>query len=852
MLRKLRNRFLISFLLIAVIFFSVGVQLGNLTMAQNDELTTQSEDRKVRTISLKGSRGQIMDISGIPLAYDQSSYNVEFTRDPSKNTQTDKAYYTDILIKTVKLLEEHDGTIVDTFNIYRQEDGSFKFDFGVTNPEAHASREENWRSNMFVNSKSEPDVIYRDLRTRYRIPEEYTYEQARPLLSIWQEVQLSSYRAYVPVVVAKNVTMEAVAVLEAQSNDLDGISIAESSTRVYPKDDIACHIVGYTGRMVDEATIKEMEAKGYSQDDKIGITGIEATMEQYLTGNSKDRQGQRKVEVNSRGKVITELENTHATQGDNVMLTIDLDLQMVAEDAIEANVKKVYEEQVAQYYETPDKYDDTNAIKSTNRKGATTLDRMNLAQSGALVVMDVHTGDIKAMASYPGYDLNIFEKGLSTADWKALDEDPAKPLFNFAIASKGIPGSIFKMVTAMGGLMEGAITEESTISDEGEYKKDVAEGAIGIGSLPKCWVDPDFDKHQNLTLENALKVSCNYFFFETANRMGIEKLAYWGEQFGLDTKTNVELTGEATGQIGSPDVLYNPDKPVNQQKTSLPKLVRDRILGYLKTYGEERNISYPAELLEETADELVELAANPSTQLGPQIRAILSEKMEIPETMAKRFGWAEEINISLTELKWNSIRTASAGIGAEFTSITPIAVARYVSALVNGGKVYNAHVVDSVIDANGNVVEDMEPEVWATIDAPQEYFDIIKLGMRDAVSAEDGGTATDALKDWKYTSQIGGKTGTGKVTREIDLENNAWFVAFAPYDDPEIAVVSYIPNGWAGLKAIDAAKDVIEYYLDGKAETPDATLPSTNSLVEENPPAETTAPPEETYIPEEE
>ena len=122
-----------------------------------------------------------------------------------------------------------------------------------------------------------------DMRTRYRIPEEYTYEQARKLLSIWQEVQLSSYRAYEPITICSNVDMDTVAAIEAKADQLDGIQVAESAVRVYPKDSVAAHIIGYMGKMVDEDTVKEYQDKGYSSEDKIGVAGIESTMEQYLS-----------------------------------------------------------------------------------------------------------------------------------------------------------------------------------------------------------------------------------------------------------------------------------------------------------------------------------------------------------------------------------------------------------------------------------------------------------------------------------------------------------------------------------------------------------------------------------------
>ncbi len=843
MLKKLRNRFIACFMIIAIVFVIVGVQLGNLTMAQGDDLATQSEERTVRSLTLKGSRGKITDITGIPLAYDEISYNVEFTRDPSKNTTTDRAYYTDVLVQTINMIEQNGGTVIDTFNIVRNDDGSFAFDFGVKNEESKKTREENWRENMFVSTKPEvgADMIYRDLRDRYRIPEEYTYEQARKLLSIWQEVQLSSYKAYVPTVIAKNIPMDTVAIIEANSANLDGIGVAAASTRVYPKDSVAAHIIGNTGRMVDENVIKEMEAKGYSQDDTMGTSGIEATQEAFLTGNSKERQGKREVEVNSKGKVIQELSYTPPTQGNDVMLTINLDMQMALEKYLENNVKKVYDLQLEKYYEAPQEYDESVSLKS--RKGDATLDKINLAKSGAAVVMDVHTGDVLAMANYPSYDLNIFAKGISEADMKALSEDPAAPLFNKAIASKGIPGSIFKMVTGMGGLMEGEITGSDIINDEGEFSVDVAESYVG--TKPACWVRPDFSAHQdNQTITKALSRSCNYFFFEVATRLGIDRLVDWADRFGLMTKTNIELTGEQSGQVGNQSVLYDPNKTIGEQKTAHPKLVRNQILNQLTSYGEDRNVQYDKELLEQTADELVALISLNKYALGPEIRNILYEKMEIPATISQRDGYDTTINQYLTQLMWNATRTALTGIGTDITAVTPIGVARYVSALVNGGYVYDAHIVDSIVDANGNVVQKTEPQVWSKIDAPQEYFDLIKQGMKEVVSAEDGGTAGKSFSEWKYKDQIGGKTGTGKVSKDVDLENNAWFVAFAPYDNPEIAVVSYIPNGLGGNYAIDTAKDIIEYYLDGKNELPTAVQPTANALLNENvaPPKATASP----------
>ena len=402
MFKKLKNRFFVLMAVVLVAFIALGAGLGNLTLTQGGELSTLSEDRKVRELTLKGTRGQITDVTGIPLAYDESSYDIEFLRDPSRNSTTDKAHYTEVLSRAIALIEESGGTTIDTFNIVRNEDGTFSFDFGVTDPEAVKAREENWRKNMYVSATSPPDVLYRDLRTRYRIPEEYTYEQARKLLSIWQEVQLSSDLAYVPVTISEDVSMDTVALIEGQSDTLDGIQVGESSVRVYPKDDVAAHIVGYLGKMTDEDTLEEYEDKGYSRDDLIGAAGIESTMEQYLTGNSTEKQGQRVVEVNSSGKVISERSYTEPTDGYNVRLTIDLQLQQIAEEALKNNIDQVYQEQVEQYNTAkPEDYDQNEDVQAVleSREGNSTLEKMNLAKSGAAVVLDVDTGRVLAMAA---------------------------------------------------------------------------------------------------------------------------------------------------------------------------------------------------------------------------------------------------------------------------------------------------------------------------------------------------------------------------------------------------------------------------------------------------------------------
>jgi penicillin-binding protein 2 len=816
MQNKFKVRFIAAVCLVLVLCLTLVVQAGRLTLSQGDVLSAVSADKILRTVSVDGARGDILDVNGIPLAYDQTSYDVQMLRDPTKNTYTDRAYYTDILQRATSIIESNGGSVIDSFSIVRDDAGNFSFDFGDISAEAAAAREENWRTNMFVSTTAEPSVLYEDLRDRYRIPENMSYEDARGLLSIWQEIQLSSYRAYEPVTIAENVDAITVAELEQYSNVLEGIQVSSSTERVYPKEDVAAHIIGYTGRM-DDSNIDAMLEKGYTQDDTVGVSGVESSMEEYLTGNITGRQGSTTYEVNSLGKAIKEVSSEPATKGDSVMLTIDLPLQMVVEKALEENVNDVYAEQLAAYNEDKEKIDEQLGGRE-----------INLAQSGAMVVMDVKTGDILAMASYPSYDLNLFSGGITEADYQTLLNDPATPLFNKAIASKGIPGSIFKMVTGLAGLEEGMITLDTQISDEGPYNKYIDPDSGEEG--PACWIDPYFDEHKDLTVVTALQKSCNYFFFTVADALGIDLLDEWAEKLGLTVKTGVELPGEVAGQVGGAKTLYDIDSPISSQKTALPTIVYNSIVTYLNNIAEERDVSYSEETISTTATMLVQLADNQTTLNGPEVRQILFEQMDVPTEVSSRKGYDNDISNYISELVWKPNDTVISGIGSGITALTPIAVARYVAALVNGGIVYEPHVVDRILDDDGNVVEEQDPVIYNELNADSSYLSAIKQGMKDVVSGEDG-TASSAFEDWKYKDEIGGKTGTGVVSAGVELEDNAWFVAFAPFDDPEIAVVTYIPNGAAGSNAIPSVKTVIEYYLDKENGVNEYEVPEPNTVL---------------------
>ena len=870
-MRKLfSDRFFMVGVAYALLFVILIGGLFNLQYRDGEQYAEGSVNDLERDLRITGNRGIIMDKNGIPLAYDQNSYEVVFYKDSSlsltgyiddearENKYTNAQMYTDIIRQTISIVEDNGRKSLSSFAIRHDEDGEASFDFSTENEDIKQVRLERWLSNMYIPSRfykagdefygflrnnSESEVyaeyeinnattdeelqdmlateVYDFLRERYGIPEDVSYEEAYKVLSVWQEVQLSSYRSYTPVVIAKDVNMDIVAEIEMRKMDLLGMEIQEDATRIYPKNEVAAHIVGYMGRMLDEDTVMNNLELGYARDDLVGISGIEATMEGELSANLASRTGKRTVEVNSRGKIVAEKSITPPIDGNDIVLTLDLNLQKKLEETLEENIALAYSAQMEKYVSNEEYY--INKMEALGRTSP-----IQFAEVGAAVVMNIQSGAILGMTSYPSFDPNVFTGGLTDAEYQVIRDDTRNPLFNKAIASRAAPGSIFKMVTGIAGLMEEEMGVDDRIPDLG-YKGPWTETIDKDykGTLPSCWVRPYFENHQNVGVADALKNSCNYYFFTIADRLGIKDLNKWADLLGLSSKTNVELLGEMAGQVANENTLYDPTK--NPTGTSL--VVYNAIRKTITDKCDELGIVWEDEVFDNATLELMQLAG--VDEPGPDIRGILKNEIQLTtydilNVPNQRLDGA--IAQYLLELTWSPIETVLTGIGQSVTLLTPIAVCRYVAALVNGGNVYEARLVESIVSPDGQIVEEIRPQLVRTLDIDPEFTKAIKLGMKEVTSLEDGGTAGKYFEGFKYKEEVGGKTGTGQVSL-IDIENNAWFVAFAPYDEPEIAIVVYVKNGLSGGLAAYTAREMIEYYLDRKYdEVQPETVPGSNDL----------------------
>ncbi len=295
--------------------------------------------------------------------------------------------------------------------------------------------------------------------------------------------------AFVPVEVRDNLSWTDVARLEVHMTDLPGISIDVGERRIYPFADAAAHLAGYVGA-VSKTDLAEDDPVLRLPAFKIGKSGIEKLYDKDLRGTA----GAAQIEVNVRGREVRELTRQPGRQGARVMLTIDADLQ-----------RRVQE-------------------------------RLAAVKSASAVIMDVKTGAVYALCSSPSFDPNLFTSGLSAEKWEELLSDPAYPLNNKAISGQYPPGSTFKMITALATLEDGTANKYTTVHCPGYF--------LYGGDKFRCW---KYSGHGHMNLEEALRESCDTYFYKLSSEIGIEKIADMARRFGLGHKTGFELKEENSG-----------------------------------------------------------------------------------------------------------------------------------------------------------------------------------------------------------------------------------------------------------------------------------------------------------------
>ena len=321
--------------------------------------------------------------------------------------------------------------------------------------------------------------------------------------------------------------------------------------------------------------------------------------------------------------------------------------------------------------------------------------------------------------------------------------------------------------------------------------------------------------------------SCNYFYEISARlygETGSNLLYKYAAQMGLTTKTGVQLPGEMRSVVGCQTSLYDPTVSINEQETFVPMLVAASIKKHLKSVGSSYGIDYDEERLDACIKRLMDMALNEhSDAWADAMRPILMAELNMTRDMVYRQAVIGEIWRFLNDIKWGGGLEVQMGIGQSITLLTPVAVARYVASLGNGGTVYNLSVVDSVISPEGDILNQTKPSVFGQLENAYLYLPYIKEGMKGVV--DDQGTAGRSFDRWPHKNDVWAKTGSSQVTIggiKLDLENNGWFVLLTPFKTPaEIAVIVHVPNGLSGAESSSAARDFVSWWMNNKAKSSD-------------------------------
>lgn len=497
---------------VLVVFFAYLYRLLQMQIGQGAEYLAQAEAGTVREQVIEAPRGEIVDRYGRPMASNRSCYNVVL--DGAYLPSGEEA--NEIILSLTALMDECGEQWLDELPISQSWPFSFLEGYDTEISQLKKMFDLNeystcedvmyWAAQRYQLGEYDASLgkyVKRDKKDPDIVVSDYTPEEARRIAGVRYGMDLIDFGVASTYTFAEDVDINTVSRVKERDFELPGVSIEESAIREYVSGDLAPHIIGQVGRIYKEE-YQDLKAKGYRMDDMVGKEGVELYFEDYLRG----KDGTRQITLDNRGNVVSVEETEPAVPGSTVVLTLDKDLQRVAQDALEEQIK----------------YLQRTAPEGEGRE----------ANAGAVVVIENATGDILACATYPSYDINEYR-----SNYSQLVQDENKPLWNRALLGTYAAGSTFKPAVAVAGLSEGVISPNETIYCGGVYTE--------LGSYqPRCLY-----VNGPITVRQALQVSCNIYFYETGLRLGIEKLNTYCSQFGLGEPTGIEI-GEATGQLSSP------------------------------------------------------------------------------------------------------------------------------------------------------------------------------------------------------------------------------------------------------------------------------------------------------------
>lgn len=532
------------------------------------------------------------------------------------------------------------------------------------------------------------------LEKKWGMPTDLPSDDVRTLVGLYYTMRQKGFDVRTNFTLATGISMDLIAYIKEHHKDYAGVEVESAAVRQYDTD-LAAHLLGEAGDMW--ATEWEgtehggpyRDKKGYKMNDMVGKSGLELALEPYLHGIS----GSSTVQTDLGGDAVSDHAISHAAPepGDNVITTIDLDLQRVTERSLAENLAE-------------------------HRQG------------GAAVALDPNTGEVLAMASYPTYNLKTFHD-----EYTELEADPRKPMTNRATGGVYEPGSTYKVLSAIAALEEGIIDANTVITCTGEFEYG--------GQKFHC---NNHDHPMDLHVTDAIKYSCNTFFYNAGKELTGSRLQDWAAKFGLGQVTGIEV-GEASGRVAGP--------------------------------------AYRQQMIE--AD--------------PGLR------------------------------EWQGGDDVQAAIGQSDNGFTPLQLANYIATVINGGTLYQPTLVKTIKSYDfSNVVVGEQPKVKGKVEISDSTYDLVMKGMSEVT--DEGGTAGSVFAD--YPIKVGGKTGTAEVVGEDGEEyDNGLFIAFAPFDDPQIVICVIGEGAGHGSAVTPIVRDMLDTFFKAESEDKVEQMQEENVLV---------------------
>lgn len=663
-------------IILAVLLVIFIVALYKLQIVEGNAYYEESRNTVASSQRVKAVRGNILDRYGRVLVSNTSCNNLVFNTDDLFDQEDPNA----ILLQMVRMVQESGDTYVDELPVT----ASPPFEYTEMNA-TQSTQLKGYLKSVKLDEDATAVELMSTLRAKFEIDNNYSAEDMRIIAGLRYSIKTRYIDGlYLPdYTFVQDASMELISSL--MENGVSGFDVTVDYARQY-NTNLAAHLLGYT-RLMDAKDYEVYGPLGYTMDATVGKEGAEYAFEKYLHGTD----GAAIVTKNAEGTVTGTIYTEEPMPGNNVYLTIDSDLQAATENALASGIEEMQTRQA--------------------EEGNTGDD---IASGGAVVAVDVKTGEPLAIASYPTYDLTTMFDG---DNYKELSNDETKPLWNRALFGLYAPGSTFKPCTAIAGLTEGVINTGSTITCNGIFRK--YEDA---GYAPKCWIYSSGATHGADNVTEAIRDSCNIFFYTVGDSMNIDTLARYAAAFGLGESTGIELP-EYTGQMAT--------KKLKEEK-----------------YNEE----------------------------------------------------------------WYLGDSLQAAIGQSISQFTPLQLAEYCATIANGGTRHSASILKSVrsYDYTEQIYE-AEHEVLSTVETSDYNWAAVQRGMY-LVANDPSGSAYQTFGS--YPVSVAAKTGTAQLGE--NQVNNAIFICYAPYDDPQIAVAVVVEHGVSGSSVASIARDVLDAYFTVK------------------------------------